>query len=197
MFAVIFEVEPKPERREDYLALAQRLRPALEAIDGFLEVERFAASGAPGRLLSLSFWRDEKAVVRWRSHGEHHAVQAKGRAEIFRDYRLRVGEVVADSGLPIGNLVEQRFDETQAGAAKWATVTELGASVEAPASALDAVTFESLYTPGKRLLLASWADAAAAAGWSPPAATRHRRIRIIRDYGMLDRREAPQFHPPV
>src|SRR5262249_22944608 len=128
MFAVIFEVEPKPERREDYLALAQRLRPALEAIDGFVSVERFASRRHEGRMLSLSLWRDEKAVIRWRTHAAHHGAQERGRGEIFGDYRLRVGEVAADTQPPDGlALVQQRFDATETGDAKVVTVTDVTA----------------------------------------------------------------------
>src|SRR5580698_909757 len=122
MFAVIFEVEPKKERFDDYLDLAKQLKPKLEAIDGFIDNERFKSHLAQGRILSLSTWRDEKAVVRWRSEGEHHAVQEKGRFEIFKNYHLRVGEIIADS-LPSkgARIVEQRFDETEIGAAKACT----------------------------------------------------------------------------
>ncbi len=79
MFAVIFEVQPKKERWNDYLDLAKYLKPKLEAIDGFIDNERFESKRTKGRVLSLSTWRDEKAVVRWRTHGEHHGVQEKGR----------------------------------------------------------------------------------------------------------------------
>jgi heme-degrading monooxygenase HmoA len=89
MFAVIFDVYPKPERYDDYLALAGTLRPDLEGIDGFLSVERFATRGRPGWILSLSLWRDEAALVRWRTHGRHRQAQERGRREIFQDYRLR------------------------------------------------------------------------------------------------------------
>ena len=95
MSAVIFEVQPKPERWDDYLSLAKELEPKLEAIVGFIENERFASKRTTGRLLSLSIWRDEKAVIRWRTHGEHHGVQEKGQFEIFADYHLRVGEITA------------------------------------------------------------------------------------------------------
>ena len=97
MFVVMFEVRPKPERRDDYLALAARLRPELEAIDGFLSVERFPRVGRPGELLSFSLWRDQAAVIAWREHGGHRLVQTMGRSEIFSDYRLRVGEIVDPS----------------------------------------------------------------------------------------------------
>ena len=113
MFAVIFEVQPKKERWNDYLDLAKYLKPKLEAIDGFIDNERFESRRTKGRVLSLSIWRDEKAVVRWRTQREHHGVQEKGRSEIFEDYRLRVGEVTDDTDPPRGlAVVQQRFDET-------------------------------------------------------------------------------------
>ena len=99
MMAVIFEVEPEPGRRQDYLDAAAALRPELEAIDGFLSIERFESLARPGRLLSLSFWRDEEAVKRWRTLPTHRDMQARGRDGIFRDYRLRVAAVVRDYGL--------------------------------------------------------------------------------------------------
>jgi len=99
MIAVIFEVEPAPDRRKDYLDAAAALRPELEAIDGFLSIERFASLARPERILSLSFWRDEDAVRRWRTLPSHRAMQAQGRAGIFRDYRLRVAAVVRDYGM--------------------------------------------------------------------------------------------------
>src|SRR5215213_7268929 len=118
MFVVIFEVQPKKERWDDYLDLAKRLKPELEAIDGFIDVERFESQRTKGRVLSLSTWRDEKSVVRWRTHGGHHQVQEKGRFEVFEDYHLRVGEVTADSHPQGSSLQEQRYDVTEIGAAK-------------------------------------------------------------------------------
>src|SRR5439155_26421851 len=99
MHAVIFEVEPEPERRQDYLDIAARLRPELERIDGFISVERFQSLTTPDKILSLSFWRDEAAVVRWRRQEEHRAAQRAGRSGIFRTYRLRVAAVVRDYGM--------------------------------------------------------------------------------------------------
>lgn len=99
MIAVIFEVEPACGRRESYLDLAARLAPELAAVDGFLSIERFESLTQPGRLLSLSFWRDEAAVTAWRGRAEHRAAQAAGRSGVFRDYRLRVAHVVRDYGL--------------------------------------------------------------------------------------------------
>ena len=99
MIAVIFEVEPREGRRNDYLAIASQLRPLLDGIDGFISIERFESLTVPGKILSLSFWRDEAAVAAWRNLGEHRAAQAAGRGEIFRDYRLRIAEVVRDYGM--------------------------------------------------------------------------------------------------
>ena len=99
MYAVIFEVQPHPGREQEYLAIAQSLRSELEKIDGFVSVERFASLYQKGKILSLSFWRDEAAVERWRTHVEHRAGQRRGREEIFADYRIRVASVVRDYGM--------------------------------------------------------------------------------------------------
>src|SRR5215211_9006064 len=126
MFAVIFEVQPRQERWGDYLDLSNELKPKLEAIDGFIDIDRLESRRTSGRLLSFSTWRNEKAVIRWRTQADHHAAQERGRGEIFLDYRLRVGEVMADSAAPAGAaLDQQRFDETEVGAAKVVTVTDV------------------------------------------------------------------------
>jgi heme-degrading monooxygenase HmoA len=221
MFAVIFEVQPKKERWDDYLELAKFLKPELEKIDGFVDNERFGSKRTDGRLLSLSTWRDEKSVIRWRTLAVHHGVQEKGRFEIFEDYHLRVGEVVADSAPPQGLAVkEQRFDETEIGNAKLCTITEVsppGRSKAGPPpdtllahlqldprpdGLIDHELYESIYAPGKLLILGSWRDKSTAAAWKPApyeevGEIRHRQVRVIRDYGMFDRREAPQFYPAV
>ncbi len=99
MYAVIFEVEPAPGQMETYLDIAARLRPELEKIDGFISIERFRSLSQGGKILSLSFWRDEDAVQRWRQHRQHHTAQLAGRDRVFQDYRLRVAEVVRDYGM--------------------------------------------------------------------------------------------------
>lgn len=99
MIAVIFEVQPEEGRRQDYLDLASALRPELERIDGFLSVERFSSLTTPGKILSLSFFRDEQAVAAWRTQAEHRAAQEAGRAGMFAGYRLRVAAVVRDYGM--------------------------------------------------------------------------------------------------
>ena len=98
MHVVIFEVEPREGRKDAYFALAAELKAELEKIDGFVSVERFQSLTDPGKLLSLSFWRDEDAVARWRNEVHHRESQAAGRSGIFADYRLRIASVVRDYG---------------------------------------------------------------------------------------------------
>lgn len=99
MVAIIFEVMPNEGRRQEYLNIAAALRPVLEKMDGFVSVERFESLTEPGKLLSLSFWRDEASVRKWRELDVHRAAQERGRASVFRDYRLRVASVVRDYGM--------------------------------------------------------------------------------------------------
>src|SRR6187431_1458837 len=99
MIAVIFEVVPATGRRQEYLDLAASLRSALENIDGFVSIERFESLTQPGKILSLSIWRDEEAVRAWRNVEAHRRIQAAGRESIFADYRLRVAQVIRDYGL--------------------------------------------------------------------------------------------------
>ncbi|HMA74415.1 MAG TPA: antibiotic biosynthesis monooxygenase [Xanthobacteraceae bacterium] len=218
MFVVIFEVQPKKERRDDYLNLAKFLKPELEKIDGFIDNERFDSTRTEGRVLSLSTWRDEKAIIRWRTLALHHEVQEKGRFEIFEDYHLRVAEVTIDSQVPANQkLKEQRFDLTEVGRAKIFSISEWTPSGTQRLSGADFCSslnlpmpktgisdheiFESIYNPGKLLLFISWNSTDAAEAWRPQLtgtdAFRHRCARVIRDYGMRDRREAPQYYPGV
>lgn len=188
MFAVIFEVNPKPERFDQYLHHAGMLRPELQAMDGFILNERYRSLSRPDWLVSLSIWRDEKAVIRWRTHAMHHDIQARGRAEIFADYHLRVGEVVSDTGIKEA-LPQQRFDATSVSADKAVSVTACPA---AGASVPNAEGFDSITDPGNGLFLRSWPDTGTAAAGVAGLAGRHRIVRVIRDYGMFRRNEAPQ-----
>ncbi|MFC4172784.1 antibiotic biosynthesis monooxygenase family protein [Microvirga sp. GCM10011540] len=99
MMAVIFEVWPAPGQKERYLDLAAALKEELATVDGFLSIERFQSLSEPDKLLSLSFWRDEEAVRRWRNSPAHRMTQGEGRGGVFRDYRLRVAAVMRDYGM--------------------------------------------------------------------------------------------------
>jgi len=99
MLAVIFELEPIAASKQQYLDIAAGLRNELEAIDGFISIERFESLSQPGKLLSLSFWRDEAAISAWRNLDPHRSAQQAGRDHLFSDYRLRVARVVRDYGM--------------------------------------------------------------------------------------------------
>jgi heme-degrading monooxygenase HmoA len=221
MFSVVFEVHPRKEAFETYLGIAKNLKPVLETMEGFIDNERFESLHRPGWILSHSTWRDEKSVVRWRTVAKHHESQQRGREEVFQDYRLRVGEVTLDSIPPAGvPTVEQRLDETEVGTAKFLTLTEVepGAITSGVLSStglpdllnldranpalIDVEVFASIYLQGKQALLASWRDRRSAESFKPSpvyddARIRHRVVRIVRDYGMFDRRESPQYYPDL
>ena len=156
--------------------------------------------------------------MRWRTHGEHHRVQAEGRSEVFEDYHLRVGEITADSHTPKGFAVSsistkpilRRRRLARSRRSRRSNQSTLGPQSDTPPTDLhidiradglhDWELFESITNPGKLLILGSWRDQSAASSWNPisfPAIdeVRHREVRVIRDYGMFERREAPQYYP--
>jgi len=209
LYAVVFEVQPDPSRHDDYLRLARGLRADLEAMPGFVENERFSSRTRPGVLLSLSLWTDEKALVRWRSAEAHHAAQAEGRGGVLLDYHLRVGEAVASVGAPEAGPGDGRRDQTETGQAKALAVVEWtgpgaaasGAVSSSRAQPLSREWFDHLSTPGRALELTAWRDESQARAYlaqEEPALAGHGRgwvVRVLRDYGLRDRREAPQFFP--
>jgi len=220
MFAVIFEVHPRPEQWDNYLGNANMLRPELEKVEGFVDNVRYRSLTREGWILSLSSWRDEKAVVRWRTRMRHHEAQKKGRTEIFSDYHLRVGQVTRDTKIPEGyELYEQRLDETEVGEGttvilidgkrppQWVNATSaedvakwLGLPSQAEAL-VNWDVFDAVLSPGDVILLMSWRGHLEAEAFertiSLQDGARLRRIRVVRDYGMYDRREAPQYYPDV
>lgn len=158
--------------------------------------------------------------MRWRTQALHHAVQEKGRTEVFRNYHLRVGQITRDTKLASGSaLVEQRLDETEVGAGtavtmmsagfppEWVEATpadEVAAALGLVVDALGLVSwdvFDAVLSPGEVILLMTWRNGDAADayldGWEIPGGVRVRQVRIVRDYGMYDRRESPQYYPEV
>jgi heme-degrading monooxygenase HmoA len=221
MFVVLFEVNPAAGLLDSYLGLAKMLRPELERVDGFIENVRYGSLRRDGWLLSVSSWRDEKAVVRWRTSANHHNAQATGRSKILGDYHLRVGQFTADTQLPAGlELREQRLDATDVGAGIFATLVTarrpdhptlgsnaievakyLGLDGQFDGGLVEWDVFEAILTPGDLILMLTWKDQAALDDFEHrtrlPDTHRIRHLRIIRDYGMYDRREAPQYYPEV
>ena len=98
MIAVIFEFEPNSNKLDSYWDIAKNLATELESVDGFISIERFQSVTHPEKFLSLSIWRDEEAITKWRTKSSHRKAQSAGRAELFNDYRLRVAGVIRDYG---------------------------------------------------------------------------------------------------
>jgi heme-degrading monooxygenase HmoA len=218
MFSVIFEVHPKADQWDAYLENARMLRPELVEVDGFIDNIRYKSLTRDGWILSLSGWRDEKAVVRWRTAMRHHMVQEKGRTEILLDYHLRVGQITRDTRIPEGHtLQEQRLDETEVGEGTTIVLIDArrpdGAGESTDSTSGSAYlgfdpkadglvgwdVFDAVLTPGDLILLTVWRTATAAEAFEKevrlPKEARLRRVRVVRDYGMFDRREAPQYYP--
>jgi len=220
MFSVIFEVHPRPEQWDAYLGNAKMLRPELEAMEGFIDNIRFKSLTREGWILSLSNWRDEKSLVRWRTKMRHHEVQEKGRGEILMDYHLRVGQLFQDTQLPQGlALTDQRLDETEVGEGTTLSLITAQRPID-PRGTRDVEdcatflglhrtaegllgwdVFEAVLAPEELVLLLSWRNRVAAERFEKtldlPATHRLRHVRVVRDYGMFDRREAPQYYPEV
>jgi len=218
MFAVLFEVNPVKDNYDDYLNNATMLRPELEKIDGFVENIRYKSMQRDGWILSLSSWRDEKSVVRWRTAQNHHHVQQQGRDHILADYHLRVGEIMADNQPPAGmELKTQRTDETEIGEGTMVTLITatrppghpsnvtacahfMGLDSYAGDRLVNLDIYEAVLTPGDLILMLVWKDCTALDGFECgermmlPDTHRIRHVRVIRDYSMFDRREAPQYY---
>lgn len=220
MFSVIFEVHPHRAQWDAYLDLAKSLKPELEQVDGFIDNIRYRSRTRDGWLLSLSSWRDEKAAVRWRTLGHHHDAQEKGRGGVLADYHLRVGQITQDTRPPQGYAItEQRLDETQTGQGTTAMLIDARRGEDwvktaEPESVADWLgvkrsdagliawdVFDAVLSPGDIIALLTWKDAAAAGAFGAhaklPDGARLRTVRVVRDYGMFDRREAPQYYPDV
>src|SRR5262249_54294745 len=201
MFSVIFEVHPRPEEQDNYFGIAKMLRPELEKMDGFADNIRYRSLTRGGWILSVSTWRDEKAVVRWRTRMRHHEAQERGRTEIFLDYHLRVGQLTKDTNIPEGyELREQRLDETEVGEGTTMTLIDGKRTPEwikstsaedvarwlgLPSKAVALVSwdlFDAVLTPGDIILLMSWHDQLAAEAFEKTVplqeGLRLRRVRV-------------------
>jgi len=219
MYEVVFEVHPKTSQWDAYLGYAKLLKPELEKVEGFVDNVRYASLTREGWLVSLSSWRDEKALVRWRTMAKHHEVQEKGRFEVFEDYHLRVGEIITDTRPPKGHTIrDHRLEETEVGAARVLLLLEMTCPPEQVKNAAPAELaakmgyverdgllswdiFDAVLTPGHLVLIMSFRDEAATQGFRAaarmPDDVRLRSVRVVRDYGMHDRREAPQYYAEV
>jgi heme-degrading monooxygenase HmoA len=220
MFSAMLEVNPKAGQFDAYFGMATMLRPELEAIEGFVDNARFSSLQHEGWLLSLSTWRDEKALVRWRVKMNHHKTMQAARDRVVADYRMSIGETVTDTRIPAGYaLSEQRLDETETGEGKAVTlldgkypadqVKQAGAEAVAKWLGLDTAapgllrwdTYDAIATPGDVITVAKWTDLDSAKNFERdaklPDGVRLRHVRIVRSYGMFDRRETTQYFAEI
>jgi heme-degrading monooxygenase HmoA len=195
---LLFDVKPTPEGVQKYLDIAAALRPELNAHGGCVFIDRFRDLDDPSWILSFQIWHDEEALVGWRKHKPHHAAQARGRAEVFADYRIRVGAVLFEkergkplaavappvSGSPLVMLVESTRERIEA------------------ASGVQAHRFSSLYREGQFVHVCPIGDLENA-HWMIELCERDQsceRVRVgavERDYGMYERAQAPQAFAPI
>ena len=203
MLALFFEVEPRADGGWDrYLAIAAGLRPSLAEQEGMLFIDRYRSLSRPGTILSHSLWRDEAALAAWRSHGLHHCAQSEGRQQVFDDYRLRIAHVthMAKPGQEdLASAMRSSYRD-QPGRAARVMVAAEGRGERPLRQGAPAEEFESLNRDGERLWIfdaANEPEALALACDLREAGFSTRVCVVERDYGMFDRTEAPQYHPPV
>lgn len=197
MLLLLFEVVPREGHVDEYLAIAAKLRPELDALGGCLFLDRFRSLAEPRKILSYQVWRDEASLTRWRVHHEHHKAQTLGRVRVFDDYRLRVATLLRTeaTGEPMWQSPQgASWNDPATTAPRYVAVAES----QAPTLAGAGESFESIYRPGEYAHVFSWGPDASAP--SLDALTGARRLcvaEIERDYGMRERAEAPQYFAPI
>ena len=174
MIGLFFEVMPREGHTTRYFELAAALRPELEQNGGVLFIDRYTSADRPDVILSHQWWADEEALIRWRHHARHQAIQRAGREQHFRDYRIRIGPAV---------------DPPRAASA--ARILRASYYDAEPAAPVAGELFKSVYREGKFLVLSEHAPGA------QDASADSKVFEITRDYTMYDRAEAPQQYPPV
>ncbi len=205
MFSGMLEVNPKSDQVDRYFGMAEMLKPEVEKIDGFVDNTRFFSLTRPGWLLSLSSWRDEKALVRWSVEGHHPQVMQAARNRVFADYRMHIGEITRDTSVPAGHtLLQQRLDVTEVAPGKAITlldskrepdwIKKVGAHVVVKSLGFDPGAYEvvewdafdAVATPGYVIALVKWADLGKAeafeGGLTLPEGVLIRKIRVVSDY---------------
>jgi heme-degrading monooxygenase HmoA len=205
MICQFFEVQTRPGHRDQYLDLAASLRPALDAMGGCLFIDRFRSLSRENLLLSYQIWQDEGALTAWRVHGPHHKIQEIGRERVFSDYRIRIAQVIhearpnqpvwrPDRRTPYNDPARRRPTYVLAAESKSA---ELPVNTEWRRDAFSSVYREGIFAhlidvPDQQSGIAFGARL-----FDDPTTEYFRVFEVMRDYGMYDRTEAPQYYPPV
>ena len=205
MIGLFFEVQTRPGHRDQYLDLAASLKPALEAMGGCLFIDRFRSLTQENLLLSHQIWQDEGALTAWRAHAHHHEVQTIGREKVFSDYRIRVAQVIHEArpGKPIWQPGRQTpYNDPARRPPTYVLVTESKNATLPVETERRRDAFASVYRDGHFAHLIDLPDHQSGVEFGArlfaDATTEYFRIfEVMRDYGMYERTEAPQYYPPV
>ena len=205
MIGLFFEVQTRPGHRDQYLNLAASLRPALDAMGGCLFIDRFRSLTRDDLLLSYQIWQDEGALTAWRAHAHHHEVQTIGRAKVFSDYRIRVAQVIHEArpGKPAWQ-PERRtpYNDPARRRPTYVLAAESKRAQLAATTKWRGDAFESVYRDGYFAHLIDLPDVQSGLEFgsrlfADPSTEYFRIFEVMRDYGMYERTEAPQYYPPV
>ncbi len=205
MIGLFFEVQTRPGHRDQYLNLAASLKPELEAIGGCVFIDRFRSLTQENLLLSYQIWQDEGALTAWRAHAHHHDVQTTGREKVFSDYRIRVAQVIheARSGQPVWQPARRTpYNDPARRPPTYILVSESKSAAIAGPTEWQHGAFASVYRDGYFAHVIELPDPQAgvefgAALFGDPTTQYFRIFEVMRDYGMYERTEAPQYYPPV
>ena len=205
MMSLFFEVEVKPGRMEQYLTLAASLKPALDAMGGCLFLDRFRSLSRDNLLLSYQIWQDEGALTAWRADGRHHQVQTLGREKVFSNYRIRIAQVIHETRPAQPAWQPERrtsYNDPARRKPTYVLVTESRSEKLAARPDWPSDAFASVYREGQFAHLIDVPDTQSGVALgerllAAPTAEYVRTVEVIRDYGMYDRAEAPQYYPPV
>ncbi|CCD88589.1 putative Antibiotic biosynthesis monooxygenase [Bradyrhizobium sp. ORS 285] len=203
MLSLFFEVEVKPGHLDRYLQLAASLRPELDALGGCLFLDRFKSLSRDNLILSYQIWQDEGAMTAWRVHAHHHDIQTLGRDKVFSDYRLRVAELIHEVRPGQAAWQPERrgtYNDPKRRAPTYVLVLETAEPKLNAVTGRTVESFCSVYREGRFAHLVELPDEAAGLTLSvqllsEPGVDNIRVVEVARDYGMYDRREAPQYYP--
>jgi heme-degrading monooxygenase HmoA len=205
MIAQFFEVETRVGHRDQYLELAASLRPALDTMGGCLFIDRFQSLSRDNLLLSYQIWQDEGAMTAWRVYAKHHRIQEIGREAVFSDYRIRIAQVIHEArpNQPIWQ-PERRtpYNDPARRAPTYVLATESKNARLPVTPEWRHDAFASVYRDGQFAHLIDVPDPQAGIAFADKlfadSTTEYVRIfEVMRDYGMFERSEAPQYYPPV
>lgn len=205
MISQFFEVQVREGQADRYLDLAASLKPELDEMGGCIFIDRFKSLSRPNLLLSYQVWQDEGSMIAWRVHGLHHGVQITGREKVFADYRIRIAQIIHEQrpdGAPWNPERLSPYNDPARRQPTFVVASESTTADVPDGTPPRSDVFESVYRPGvfAHLFDVTSSEDGVVLGQKlleDPTAEYFRVFEVLRDYGMFDRTEAPQFYPPV